>query len=125
MPVYRRPGERYQQYNIRQTENFGGGLLRVWGGISFHSRTELVLVNKGTMTAARYIADILEPRVVPFGPLNGENFIYMHDNARPHAARVVTEFLQNAEIDRMASQKSRLESHRTCLGQHRLANSAT
>ncbi|KAL3280355.1 hypothetical protein HHI36_017844 [Cryptolaemus montrouzieri] len=51
------------------------------------------------MTAARYIADILEHHVVPFGPLIGENFIYMHDNARPRAARVVTEFLQNAEID--------------------------
>ncbi|KAL3276503.1 hypothetical protein HHI36_011883 [Cryptolaemus montrouzieri] len=51
------------------------------------------------MTAARYIADILEPHVVLFGSLIGENFIYMRDNAWPHAARVVTEFLQNAEID--------------------------
>ncbi|KAL3288847.1 hypothetical protein HHI36_003294 [Cryptolaemus montrouzieri] len=99
MPVYGRPGERYQQCNIRQTENFGGGSVVMWGGIYFHGRTELVLVNNRRMTAARYIADILELHVVPFGALIGENFIYMHDNAQPHAARVVTEFLQNAEID--------------------------
>ncbi|KAL3266096.1 hypothetical protein HHI36_010282 [Cryptolaemus montrouzieri] len=88
MPVYRRPGERYQQCNIRQTENFGGSSVMVWGGISFHGRTELVLVNNGRMTGARYIADILEPHVLPFGPLIGENFIYMHDNTRPHACLV-------------------------------------
>lgn len=83
MPVYRRPGERHAQFNFRHLESFGGGSIMVWGGISYHGRTELVAVNQGRMTADRYIRDILEPHVIPYGPFVGENFVFMHDLIRP------------------------------------------
>jgi hypothetical protein len=39
--------------------------------------------------------------VVPFTPLIGNNFILMDDNARPHIARVVNEFLDEVGINRI------------------------
>lgn len=101
MPVYRRPGERYSQCNFRHTESFGGGSTMVWGGISYHGRTELVVVNQGRMTADRYIRDILEPHVIPYGPFIGDNFIFMQDNARPHTARIVNEYLNEVNVTAM------------------------
>lgn len=98
MPVYRRPGERHSQCNFRNTESFGGGSIMVWGGISYHGRTELVAVNHGRMTGDRYIRDILEPHVIPYGPFIGDNFTFMHDNARPHVARIVTEYLDEVNV---------------------------
>jgi transposase len=98
MPVYRRPGERHCQCNFRQLESFGGGSVMVWGGISFQGRTELVPINEGRMTAHRYITDILEPHVIPYGPFIGDNFLLMHDNARPHVARIVSEYLEEVNV---------------------------
>lgn len=98
IPVYRRDGERYSQCNIRPSRNFGGGSVMLWGGISLRGRTELVVVNQGTMTADRYIRDILEEHVVPYAPFVGPDFILMHDNARPHVARVVRAYLDEVGI---------------------------
>ena len=65
----------------------------VWAGISFHARTELVFIDGGSMTAHRYVAEVLEEHVVPYAPFVGNNFVLMHDNARPHTARIVTDYL--------------------------------
>lgn len=98
IPVYRRDGERYSQCNIRPSRNFGGGSIMVWGGISFWGRTELVVLERGTVTADRYIRDILAEHVVPYAPFVGDEFVLMHDNARPHVARIVTDYLQEVNI---------------------------
>jgi hypothetical protein len=68
MRVYRRPGERYVQYNIAQTVSYGGGSVMVCGEISLEGRTELVSVNLGRLTADRYVTTILEAHVVPYAP---------------------------------------------------------
>jgi hypothetical protein len=73
----------------------------VWGGISMEARTELVVVNGGTMTANRYIRDILEPHVVPFAPFIGNDSILMHDTVRPHIAQIVNEYLDTVKIHHM------------------------
>lgn len=96
--VYRRPGERYAQCNIVETVSYGGGSVMVWGGISLEARTELVIIQGGRLTADRYITDILEPHVIPYAPFIGQEFLFMHDNARPHVARVVQDYLQDVEI---------------------------
>jgi transposase len=67
----------------------------VWGGKSFNGRTQLVIVRNGLMTAARYRDDIIVPHAENFGP----NFIFMHDNTKPHIAHIVTIALRNANID--------------------------
>lgn len=99
--VYRRPHERYYQCNISETHLFGGGSIMVWGGISLTGRTDLHVFNRGSVTADRYITDILEPYVVPFAPYIGENFLLMHDNARPHTAAIVQDYLQEVDIETM------------------------
>lgn len=57
------------------------------------ARTELVVIEGGSLTAQRYVTDILEPHVMPFAPFIEENFILMHDNARPHTVIIVREYL--------------------------------
>jgi hypothetical protein len=93
MPVYRRPGERYLQCNFVPNVNFGGGSVMVWGAISMQGRTELVSLYGARMTTVRYITDILDSHVILYGPFIGPDFVYMHDNARPHIARIVQEYL--------------------------------
>jgi hypothetical protein len=98
IPVYRRDGERYSQVNIRPSTNFGGGSIMLWGGISFRGHTELVSINGGSLTADRYIRDVLEPHVLPYAPFVGNDFRLMHDNARPHVARVVRDYLREVNV---------------------------
>jgi hypothetical protein len=51
--------------------------------------TELVVLDRGNLNAHRYSTNILEPVVVPYAPFVGQDFIYMHDNGRPHIAKVI------------------------------------
>lgn len=73
----------------------------LWAGISFEARTDLVFIEGGRLTAARYIQEILEEHVVTFAPFVGDDFVLMHDNARPHVARCVMEYLNEVGISQM------------------------
>jgi hypothetical protein len=75
----------------------------VWGGITFEDRTNLVVVNRGSMTAVRYRDDIIVLVVEPFGAIHGPGFVFMHDNARPHIANVVRQELVAANINVLES----------------------
>ena len=72
----------------------------VWGGISFDGATDLYVV-PGTMTGARYRDEILHPVVRPIAGAIGPEFILMDDNARPHRAAIVNEYLAMEGILRM------------------------
>lgn len=48
-------------------------------------------------------------------PFIGDNFLLMHENARPQADRIVTEYCRHLS-NGMASPQSRLKSHPACLG---------
>lgn len=100
--VYRRSGERYAQCNISERVSFQGGSIMVWGGITLESRTELVIIENGSLNAARYVTDILEQHVLPHALFIGESFLLMHDNARPHTARCVDQYLSEVGIRRMS-----------------------
>ncbi|GFT96371.1 transposable element Tcb2 transposase [Trichonephila clavipes] len=64
----------------------------VWGAIAYNTRSPLVLT-RGTMTAQRYVHDILSPHVLPLMqrlPLA----LFQQDNARPHTTRVAQDHLR-------------------------------
>jgi hypothetical protein len=99
--VYRRPGERYAPCNIVGTVQFGGGSVLVWGGISLEARTELVVKAGRALYAHGYVTTIVEPHVIPFAPFIGDQFVFMHDNARPHIAGIVRDYLEETNITTM------------------------
>lgn len=57
---------------------------------------------------------------MPFAPFIGDGFRLMQDNARPHVARCVQQYLEEVPIHTlaMASPKSRSKSHRECMGHY-------
>ena len=73
----------------------------VWGGISLEAKTELFVLQQRSLNANAYIRDILQDHVVPFAPFIGPDFLFMQDNARPHVARCVINFLEEVEIERL------------------------
>ena len=68
----------------------------VWGGVSQHHRTELVVI-AGKLNAVRYREDILLPHVVPFLQTHPDMTL-RHDNATSHTARSVRDFLQDRNV---------------------------
>ncbi|GFX67161.1 uncharacterized protein TNCV_2185081 [Trichonephila clavipes] len=57
--------------------------VTVWGAVANHTQPHLELIH-GTMTAQRYVHDILQPHVLSHT---------QQDNARPQTARVLQDFL--------------------------------
>lgn len=98
--VWRRPGEQYTVSCVQPTTAFGGGSVMVWAGISARRKTELIPIN-GNLNAVRYIAEVLEPHVLPYAAAIGDEFKFMDDNARPHRAIIVNDFLTNHGIERI------------------------
>lgn len=54
-------------------------------------RTELVIIENGSLTGQRYRDEILRPVVRPYAGAMRTDFVLMDDNARPHQARLVME----------------------------------
>ena len=67
--------------------------MMVWGGISIDCRTDLV-VDRGNLTAAGYIEQILLQRVLVAAYGFGLEFLLMHDNAMAHVARITRAVLR-------------------------------
>ncbi len=56
----------------------------------------------GILNAQRYRDEILRPIVVPF--IHDHHLMLQHDNARPHVARICTQFLEAENIPVLAWQ---------------------
>ena len=65
-------------------------------GISSNGRTALVVV-PGSWIGRRYIDEILRPYLRQMG----QNAIFQDDNARPHRARIVDDFLRQNGVERL------------------------
>ena len=79
--------------------HFGGGIM-VWGGITAHGKTDLVIAD-GNLNSRRYIDEILRPVIVPYVQNMGQGPLFQDDNARPHRARIVDAYLQQEQITRV------------------------
>ena len=98
--VWRRPGQRFIDATVQEKVAFGGGSVTVWGAFSLHHRTPLYHA-QGNLNGLRYRDEILQPLAVPTLQQIGPMAVYQDDNARPHRARVVNDFLQRSGVNRM------------------------
>jgi hypothetical protein len=73
----------------------------VWGGISYDGSTDLYVIRNGSLAGIGYRDEILAPIVRLYAGAIGDDFILMDDNARPHRAGIVNEYLQQETIERM------------------------
>ena len=58
----------------------------------------VVICNKGNLNAQGYINQILQPEAVHFLQRHGPA-ILMHDNAKPHVARIYRQFLNRNNVN--------------------------
>lgn len=77
------------------------GINHVLGRFSWEARTELVVIRGGALNGTRYVEEIVEEHVMPYMPFIGPDALLMQDNATPHKARCVIEYLNTAEIGTM------------------------
>lgn len=99
--IWREPGTRYLPSNVREIDNYGGGGVLIWAGIMLDGRTPLHVFDGGSVTGVRYREEVLEPYVRLFRGAVGPDFLLMDDNARPHRALLVDEFLESEDIRRI------------------------
>ncbi|GFV25222.1 transposable element Tcb2 transposase [Trichonephila clavipes] len=94
--VWRRTGQRSDPaFIVRRHTAISQGVT-VWGAISWDTRSSLVVL-QGTLTARRYVDDILTPIVLPMLS-SRPGAIYQQDNARPHTARLSQQCLQGYDV---------------------------
>ncbi|GFV87943.1 HTH_Tnp_Tc3_2 domain-containing protein [Trichonephila clavipes] len=91
--VWRRTGQRSDPAFIVERHTTISQGVTVWG---WDTRSSLVVL-QGTLTARRYVDDILTP-IVLFMLSSRPGAIYQQDNARPHTARLSQQCLQGYDV---------------------------
>ncbi|GFW98036.1 transposable element Tcb2 transposase [Trichonephila clavipes] len=99
--IWREQRTRYHQSNTVERHSYRGGGILVWAGISLGGHTDLHVFHGGTVTGLRYRDETLDSYVRPYAAAIGNDFILMDDNARPHRARIVEEYLEDHGLERM------------------------
>ena len=95
--VYRRRNERYTESCTLERDRFGGGRsVMVWGGVSQHHQTQLVVI-AGSLSSVSYRENILLPLVVRFLQAHPDMTL-QHDNATSHTAHSVCDLLQDRNV---------------------------
>ncbi|XP_060082037.1 L-sorbose 1-dehydrogenase-like [Ylistrum balloti] len=98
--IWRPRGTAYYQHNIQPEIPFGGGSMMVRGCCSYDCKLDLVEV-QGNFDGEKYQNQILQTEIVPHFDNHTlvSRPILMDDNARPHRAFAVKEYLQRNAID--------------------------
>ncbi|GFT82543.1 transposable element Tcb1 transposase [Trichonephila clavipes] len=94
----RKQGTCNQPQNIIEHHAIRGGSIMVWAGISLGYRTDLHIYKRGSVTIVRYRDEVLEPILRLYAAAVGPNFVLMDDNARPHRADIVDDYLESAHL---------------------------
>ena len=98
--VRRLTGEHFRPGCQAHRVQAGGGSVHVWGAFHNSAKSPLVLPH-GYLTGVLY-RGILQNTLVPFARhYFGDNYRYQDDNATPHRARVVLDFLQQGNVTTM------------------------
>ena len=96
--VFRRRWEHFADNCLIERDRFGGGGVMVWHNGHYGRRKTNLIVVQGNLNAQGYINQILQPEAVPFLQRHGPA-ILMHDNARPHVARICRQFLNRNNVN--------------------------
>ena len=98
--ICRFPGERFRPECQAHRVQAGGGSVHVWGAFHNSAKSPLVLPD-GYLTGVLY-RRILQNTLLLFARhYFGDNYRYQDDNATPHRARVVLDFLQQGNVTKM------------------------
>uniref|UniRef100_A0A8C6KUW6 Tc1-like transposase DDE domain-containing protein n=1 Tax=Nothobranchius furzeri TaxID=105023 RepID=A0A8C6KUW6_NOTFU len=97
--VWRRVGERFADVNVVDRGAHRGGGVMVWAGICYGRRTQVHFID-GILNAQRYCDEFLRPIVVPY--IHEHHLMFQQDNARPHVARIYTQFLEAENVPVLA-----------------------
>ncbi|GFT61361.1 transposable element Tcb2 transposase [Trichonephila clavipes] len=79
--VWRHRGTRNNPAFVRERSQYRRAGWMVWGGISIGGRTDLHIIQNGTLTGRRYADEILRPHVTPYAGAIGDSFVFQDDNA--------------------------------------------
>ncbi|GFX06924.1 transposable element Tcb1 transposase [Trichonephila clavipes] len=93
--IWRKRGTRNQPQRITRRKHYVGR-------ISLGYRTDMHIFKRGSVTALRYRDEVLEPTVRLYAAAVGPTFVLMDDNARPHRADIVDDYLESEGIGPMA-----------------------
>ena len=95
--VFRGREECFADNYLIERDRFRGESVMVWGGIMGRRKTNLIVV-QGNLNVQDYINHILQPKL--FLSFKGMGLhILMHDNARPHVARICRQFLNRSNVN--------------------------
>lgn len=96
--VWRTSGRQERLRYCQEVHPYSGGTIMIWAGIWIGGRTDLIWI-RGNLNAQVYAERIVSDVIIPLRGQLGDSFQLMHDNARPHTARVVTRILAEARIN--------------------------
>lgn len=74
----------------QKMDRYQGETVIVWNGVVLHR----LVFEEVSLMANMYRNTISASIVFPYVAQEPKNFLYMYNNARPHTARRITEFLQ-------------------------------
>ncbi|GFV71368.1 transposable element Tcb1 transposase [Trichonephila clavipes] len=105
--IWHKQGTCNQPQNITEHHAFRGESVMVWAGISLgipctERERDMHIFKRGSVTAVRYRDEVLEPFVRLCTAAVCPTFVLMDDNARPHRADIVDDYLESEGIERMA-----------------------
>ena len=108
MRVWREDDTAYEDRNIVGTTAFGGGSVTVWACFSYGCKLDLYVLD-GTLTGVKYRDNVIMDIVVPHFDNHRlvDRPIFMDDNARPHRAAIVRDYLQQEAIDMLHGRRCR------------------
>ncbi|GFO06042.1 transposable element tc1 transposase [Plakobranchus ocellatus] len=83
--------KRFANNCVSEVGNRGRGRVMVWGAISANLKPACITV-QGSLTAHRYINEVLAPQLIPFLHKH-PGFVFMHGNEPAHRAFISRDFL--------------------------------
>ncbi|GFY16941.1 transposable element Tcb2 transposase [Trichonephila clavipes] len=98
--IWRERGSRNHPSNIIERDRYGGCGVLVWGGIMLGSRTDLHILDAGSVNGTRYCNETLFPYVRLFRGAMGLQFLFMDDNAPCHRTVAAEQLLESEDIER-------------------------